>query len=108
MIEAMHRDGARVFVEVGPGSILTPLIDAILKDRAHLAVACDAPGSSGLAGWLRAIARLVAAGVAARPRTTHRGPGRSACSIWSICRPAKTRKPRRPPPGLSMAAGHGP
>ena len=25
MIEAMHRDGARVFVEVGPGSILTPL-----------------------------------------------------------------------------------
>ncbi len=24
MIEAMHRDGARVFVEVGPGSILTP------------------------------------------------------------------------------------
>ena len=63
MIEAMHRDGARVFVEVGPGSILTPLIDAILKDRAHLTVACDPPGPSGLAGWLRAIARLVAAGL---------------------------------------------
>ncbi len=63
MIEAMHRDGARVFVEVGPGSILTPLIDAILKDRAHFAVACDAPGSSGVAGWLRAIARLVAVGL---------------------------------------------
>ena len=63
MIEAMHRDGARVFVEVGPGSILTPLIDAILKDRAHLAVACDAAGISGLAGWLRAVARLVAAGL---------------------------------------------
>ena len=62
MIEAMHRDGARVFVEVGPGSILTPLIDAILKDRAHLSVACDA-GALGLAGWLRAIARLVAAGL---------------------------------------------
>ena len=64
MIDAMHRDGARVFVEVGPGSILTPLIGAILDDRPHLAVACDGPGSSGLAGWLRAIARLFAAGVA--------------------------------------------
>ncbi len=74
MIEAMHRDGARVFVEVGPGSILTPLIDAILKDRPHLAVACDAPGSSGVAGWLRAIARLVAAGLPLGPRTAHTRP----------------------------------
>ena len=74
MIEAMHRDGARVFVEVGPGSILTPLIDAILKDRAHLAVSCDAPGSSGLAGWLRAIARLVAAGLPLQLESLTRGP----------------------------------
>ena len=63
MIEAMHRDGARVFVEVGPGSILTPLVDAILQDRPHLAVACDGPGASGAAGWLRAVARLIAAGI---------------------------------------------
>ena len=30
MIEAMYRDGARVFVEVGPGSILTSLVGTIL------------------------------------------------------------------------------
>jgi KR domain/Enoyl-(Acyl carrier protein) reductase/Phosphopantetheine attachment site len=73
MIEAMHRDGARVFVEVGPGSILTPLIDAVLKDRPHRAVACDAAGSSGLAGWLRALARLVAAGLPLKLESLTRG-----------------------------------
>ena len=73
MIEAMHRDGARVFVEVGPGSILTPLVEPILVDRPHLAVACDAPGSSGLAGWLRAVARLVVAGLPLRLERLTRG-----------------------------------
>jgi len=63
MIEAMYRDGARVFVEVGPGSILAPLVDTILEGRPHLAVACDATGSSGLRALLRAVARLVAAGL---------------------------------------------
>ena len=28
MIEAMYRDGARVFVEVGPGAILTPMVES--------------------------------------------------------------------------------
>ena len=63
MIEAMHRDGARVFVEVGPASILTPLIESILKDRPHLAVACDPPGSSGLAAWLAPSHAWLSAGV---------------------------------------------
>jgi acyl transferase domain-containing protein/NAD(P)H-dependent flavin oxidoreductase YrpB (nitropropane dioxygenase family) len=63
MVDAMHQAGARVFVEVGPGSILTPLVEAILKGRSHLAVACDPAGSSGLTGWLRTVARLVAGGV---------------------------------------------
>jgi acyl transferase domain-containing protein/NAD(P)H-dependent flavin oxidoreductase YrpB (nitropropane dioxygenase family) len=66
MIEAMHQGGARVFVEAGPGSILTPLIDTILKGRPHLAVACDCGSTSGLHGWLRTIARLVVGGVPLR------------------------------------------
>ena len=62
MIEAMHHDGARVFVEVGPGSILAPLVDTILKDRPHLAVSCDPSGASGVTGFLRTVGRLVVAG----------------------------------------------
>jgi malonyl CoA-acyl carrier protein transacylase/NAD(P)-dependent dehydrogenase (short-subunit alcohol dehydrogenase family) len=63
MIEAMHADGARIFVEVGPGSTLTGLIGSILGDRPHLAVACDPPGRRGIPGLLHALARLIVAGV---------------------------------------------
>ena len=52
-----------MFVEVGPGAILGPLVDAILESRPHRAVSCDAPGSPGVAALLRAVARLVTAGV---------------------------------------------
>ena len=99
MIEAMHRDGARVFVEVGPGSILTPLIDAILKDRAHLAVACDPAGSSGLAGWLRAIARLVAAGLPLDLETLTRGRSRARARFGALA----GRRKRGAPVSLHLA-----
>ena len=66
MVEAMHRDGARVFVEVGPGSVLTPLVGSILGDRPHLAVSCDSPSKAGIPTLLNALARLVVAGVPAR------------------------------------------
>jgi acyl transferase domain-containing protein/NAD(P)H-dependent flavin oxidoreductase YrpB (nitropropane dioxygenase family) len=63
MIEAMYEAGARVFLEVGPGSVLAPLVGGILGDRPHLALSCDAAGSSGLPLWLRTLARLTVAGV---------------------------------------------
>jgi acyl transferase domain-containing protein/NAD(P)H-dependent flavin oxidoreductase YrpB (nitropropane dioxygenase family) len=65
-IEAMYAAGARVFVEAGPGSVLTDLVGRILKGRPHVAVACDrAEGAGGgIAGFLSALARLVASGVA--------------------------------------------
>ena len=66
MIEAMHRDGARVFVEVGPGSILSPLVESILGDRPHLAVSCDSSRKPGIATLLLALGRLLAAGVPVR------------------------------------------
>ncbi len=66
MIGAMHEAGARVFVEVGPGSVLAPLVDSILEGRPHLAVSCEPPGKAGIEGLLRTLARLVAAGLPAR------------------------------------------
>lgn len=66
MIEAMHDDGARVFVEVGPGAVLAPLVASILGDRPHLAVSSDAAGRPGIPTFLNALARLVVAGVPAR------------------------------------------
>ena len=82
MIAAMHDAGARVFVEVGPGGVLTPLVGSILGDRPHLAVACDARGRPGLAGFLHALAqaRRGRASRAARAADAQTGPRRSSIS----------------------------
>jgi acyl transferase domain-containing protein/NAD(P)H-dependent flavin oxidoreductase YrpB (nitropropane dioxygenase family) len=65
-IEAMYEAGMRVFVEAGPGRVLTRLVDAVLEGRPHAAVACEDRPDAGLRGLLRALARLATAGVALR------------------------------------------
>ncbi|HET7770591.1 MAG TPA: beta-ketoacyl synthase N-terminal-like domain-containing protein, partial [Chloroflexota bacterium] len=41
-VERLYEAGARLFVEVGPRSVLTNLVGEILGDRAHVAVALNA------------------------------------------------------------------
>ena len=62
-IDAMYRDGARVFVEVGPRSVLAGLVPQILGEREHLAVPMDRPGRSGLLSLLHCLAALAAEGL---------------------------------------------
>ncbi|MCW4354242.1 SDR family oxidoreductase [Hoyosella sp. YIM 151337] len=62
-VSAMYDAGARVFIEVGPGAVLTKLTNSILAGKQHAAVALDDGRSSGLAGLLTALAQLAAAGV---------------------------------------------
>lgn len=63
MIEAMERDGVRVFIEAGPGWIVSSLVRSILADRPHLVAPCDPPERPGLEGLLQTLARLACAGV---------------------------------------------
>jgi len=73
-IEGMYADGARVFVEAGPGSVLGGLVGKILHDRPHTVVS---PGENGLRGFLTGLARLAAVGVDVRAGWLHSGrPGR--------------------------------
>jgi acyl transferase domain-containing protein/NAD(P)H-dependent flavin oxidoreductase YrpB (nitropropane dioxygenase family)/NADP-dependent 3-hydroxy acid dehydrogenase YdfG len=62
-IEAMYAAGARVFVEAGPGGVLSDLVARILKGRPHEVVRCDRAGMSGLVGLLEALAQLALAGI---------------------------------------------
>ncbi|MFD7630904.1 SDR family oxidoreductase [Streptomyces sp. NPDC059851] len=62
-IEAMYGAGARTFVEVGPGRVLTRLVTDVLGDRPHRVVAVEPRATGGLAGFLDALARLAAAGL---------------------------------------------
>ncbi|MCQ9181597.1 SDR family oxidoreductase [Streptomyces sp. IBSBF 2953] len=72
-IEAMYDAGARVFVEAGPGSVLTRLTGQILGDRPHRTVACEPRPDSGLRGWLDALAELAVAGLPVRAGWLLRG-----------------------------------
>ncbi|MEU9026519.1 SDR family NAD(P)-dependent oxidoreductase [Streptomyces sp. NPDC048383] len=87
-IEAMYEAGARTFVEVGPGRVLTRLVADILGERPHRVVACEPRPGSGLPDLLEALARLAVAGLPVVTDWMFRG--RDAVDI------DRTAAPRRP------------
>ncbi|MEU6279168.1 SDR family NAD(P)-dependent oxidoreductase [Streptomyces sp. NPDC047028] len=86
-IEAMYEAGARIYVEAGPGRVLTRLVGQILGDRPHRTVAGEPDADSGLAGWLDALAQLAVAG---RPvRTDWLFQGRDAVDALRTAAPGR-------------------
>lgn len=62
-IAAMFRDGARIFVEVGPGRVLTDLVGQCLPSEPHLAVALGAQSQDAWRSLLTGLAQLAVAGI---------------------------------------------
>ena len=87
-VEAMYAAGARVFVEAGPGRVLTALVGKILGSRPHVAVATDVAGEPGLPRLLTALAELAAAGVAVDTAALFQGRAVRTVSLADV--------PRRP------------
>jgi len=61
-IDQMYADGARVFVETGPGGVLTGLVGQVLGTRPHLALRAQGSGH-GVTALQHALAQLHAHGV---------------------------------------------
>jgi acyl transferase domain-containing protein len=64
-IREMYDAGARIFVEVGPGTVLTKLARQIVPDA--VTVALDESDTQGVVRFLHALARLAAQGVSVDP-----------------------------------------
>ncbi len=62
-VDAMYTAGIRTFVEVGPDSVLTRLVERCLEGRPHVAIATDQRGKHGVTTLLQALGRLSTAGV---------------------------------------------
>jgi acyl transferase domain-containing protein len=62
----MYERGARVFIEAGPGSILTNLTTRILEDRPCTSLVAAPSGQNGWQAWGTLLARLFALGLSVR------------------------------------------
>ncbi len=62
-VESMYEAGARLFIEVGPGSTLCSFVNNILAGRPHWAVVTNTPRSEPVLQILHAVARCAALGL---------------------------------------------
>ncbi len=62
-IKKMYGDGARIFLEVGPGNVLTNLAQSILEGSDSTCIALDRPGRDGIVSLLQALAQLAVCGI---------------------------------------------
>jgi acyl transferase domain-containing protein/NAD(P)H-dependent flavin oxidoreductase YrpB (nitropropane dioxygenase family)/NAD(P)-dependent dehydrogenase (short-subunit alcohol dehydrogenase family) len=72
-IEAMYAAGTRIFIETGPGRVLTQFVSTILTHRPHIALATDTPGQPGLRQLLLTLAELAIAGIPLDPTRLFHG-----------------------------------
>ncbi|WFE28025.1 SDR family NAD(P)-dependent oxidoreductase [Solwaraspora sp. WMMD791] len=106
-IESMYAAGARIFVEAGPGKVLSRLVDAVLGDRPHLAVAVEGRRTGGLRGFLSTLAELACAGVPVQTDWLFRGrriaevtaSASSSRPIWTVDGQLVRDQHGRPLPG---------
>jgi polyketide-type polyunsaturated fatty acid synthase PfaA len=63
-VEAMYAAGARLFIEIGPGNVVSGLVADTLGSRDYLALSLDNKRVNGVAQFLAALGTLSVAGIA--------------------------------------------
>lgn len=72
-IEAMYKRGARIFIEVGPSSVLTNLVKQILKGKSFLSVATNIQGQPALDQFLKLLGQLTVCAMPVSLNLLYRG-----------------------------------
>ncbi|MDE0914162.1 MAG: SDR family NAD(P)-dependent oxidoreductase [Planctomycetota bacterium] len=72
-VQAMYDAGARIFVEVGPGRVLTGLVGKVLADQEVQVISTNESGSGDLSSFLAALAQLSVLGVELEPEFLFNG-----------------------------------
>ena len=81
VVEAAYQDGARLFVEVGPGASCSRMIGAILGDRPHRVRSACVPGTDCSTSVLQLLAMLIAERVAVDLRPLYDVPASADSTI---------------------------
>jgi malonyl CoA-acyl carrier protein transacylase len=94
-IEAMYAKGARTFIEVGAGSVLTELVGRILGDKEHRAISLDRKGKHGVTTLQEALGRLALAGVQV-----------DFAPLWADYAPASDKPAKKPGMAIPMSGAN--
>src|SRR5574341_1371107 len=102
-IQAMHADGARLFVEVGPRGNLTAFVEDILRGQPHQAISANLQHRSGLSQLHHLLGLLSAQGVPVRFDTLYQRRRPRKLSLESTENAAA--RPQKPDGRLKLATG---
>ena len=89
-VERMYVAGARIFVEVGPRSVLSGLVGQILEDKPHVRVVLDQPKRNGVTQLLHGLATLAAEGVSLKTERLFKGRRTSRLNLSDLLRDSGT------------------
>jgi len=90
-INQLYEAGARIFIEAGPGLVLSGLVDRILAGRPHTALAVEAPGRGGWLQLAHLFSQLFAIGIPVDFGRWFKGRGYEALSVADVLARARTK-----------------
>jgi malonyl CoA-acyl carrier protein transacylase len=90
-INHLHEAGARLFIEVGPGLVLSGLVDRILAGRPHATLAIDAPGRPGWLQLAHLLTQLFALGIPVHLETWFKDRGLKEISPEEVFAAARAK-----------------